>query len=88
MVPQFLKLGAILTHDPPESYLQKNKLLRTRDEKSHGLGAQRESCEKNDLFPTILGQGDSSFENHFRRKVLLLQQHASSVYYVVCLQSG
>ena len=44
--PSSSNLEAILRRDPPESYLQKNKLLRARDEKFHGLSAQRESCKK------------------------------------------
>ena len=34
---------------------KKNCYLYIPDEKSHGLGTQREPCKNNGLFPTILG---------------------------------
>ena len=38
-----------------EAVLEKNKTAMIPDEKSHDLGTRRESCQKKDVFPTILG---------------------------------
>ena len=50
---KFLILGS-LRPLPKRTICRKIKLLLP-DETSNGLGTQRESCEKNGLFPTISG---------------------------------
>ena len=63
---------------PPRNGLgHKTKLLT--DEKTHGLGTQRESRKKNDLFRRIFFKEAPPFRNHFRQKELALSLHASNL---------
>ena len=61
-VPHFRRSRHDLLN-PRKLVWKKRKSCFIADEKSHGLGTQRESCKKNDLLivPTILGQGAPSF---------------------------